>query len=76
MPSPGTGRRIEVILPDDRSRLFLRVRLDGDWAGDLLFASADDRSAFLDALPGHHTRVSNTIHHNPCTPMAAMTSIS
>jgi hypothetical protein len=50
MQSPENRRRIEVILPEDQTRLFLRVLLDDDWAGDLLFASADDRSAFLDAL--------------------------
>jgi hypothetical protein len=50
MPSPGTGHHIEVVLPGDLARLFLRVSLDNDWAGYLLFASADDRSAFLDAL--------------------------
>lgn len=50
MPSPGTRRRIEFGVPDDGRRLLLRVSLDGDWNGDLLFPSTDARSAFLDAL--------------------------
>lgn len=50
MPSPETRRHIEVILPEDRTRLLLRVLLGDDWTGDLLFASMDDRNAFLDAL--------------------------
>jgi hypothetical protein len=49
-PPPETGHYIEVVLPEDQTRLFLRVLLDGGWAGDLLFATADARSVFLDAL--------------------------
>jgi hypothetical protein len=48
--SPGARRHIEAVLPEDQTRLLLRVLLDDDWAGDLLFASPDDRNAFLDAL--------------------------
>lgn len=49
MPAPGTGHRIEFGVPEDELPL-LRVLLDGEWSGDLLFASSDARSAFLDAL--------------------------
>ncbi len=50
MRSPGTRHRIEFAVPEDERRLLLRVLLDGDWSGDLLFTSFDARSAFLDAL--------------------------
>lgn len=50
MPSPGTEHRIEFGVPEDELLLLLRVLLDGEWSGDLLFASSDARSAFLDAL--------------------------
>lgn len=50
MPSPGTRNSIEFGVPDDERRLLLRVLLDGEWSGDLLFDSSDARSAFLDAL--------------------------
>jgi hypothetical protein len=46
MPPPETRHHIEVGLPEDQTRLFLRVLLDDDWAGDPLFASEDARSAF------------------------------
>lgn len=50
MPSPPTRHRIEFGVPEDERRLLLRVWLDDDWSGDLLFDSPDARSAFLDAL--------------------------
>ena len=50
MPLPATRHRIEIGVPGDEGRLLLRVWLDGEWSGDLLFASCDARSAFLDAL--------------------------
>lgn len=37
-------------MPEDERRLLLRVWLDDDWSGDLLFGSSDARSTFLDAL--------------------------
>lgn len=49
MRPPGTRHRIEFAVPED-GRLLLRVLLDGDWSGDLLFTSSDARSAFVDAL--------------------------
>ncbi len=50
MPSPSTRRRIEFGVPDDDRRPLLRVWLDGDWNGDLLFPSTGARSAFVEAL--------------------------
>ena len=50
MSSPGTRHRIEFGVPEDERRLLLRVWLDDDWSGDLLFDSSGVRSAFLDAL--------------------------
>jgi hypothetical protein len=50
MPAPATRHHIEFGLPEDQGPLLLRVRLDGEWAGDLLFASVGARSTFVDAL--------------------------
>ena len=50
MPSAGSRHRIEYGVPDDERLLLLRVWLDDDWSGDLLFASSNARSSFLDAL--------------------------
>ncbi len=48
--SPATRHRVEFVVPEDQRLLLLRVQLDGDWSGDLLFASPIARSAFLEAL--------------------------
>ena len=37
-------------MPEDERRLLVRVWLDDDWSGDLLFDSSGARSAFMDAL--------------------------
>lgn len=50
MSSPGTRHHIEFGVPEDQRRLLLRVLLDGEWSGDLLFTSSGARSAFVDAL--------------------------
>ncbi|MCX6465274.1 MAG: hypothetical protein NTW05_17025 [Pseudonocardiales bacterium] len=42
--------RLELLRPDDARRGLLRVRLDGEWVGDLLLPSAGDRDRVLDAL--------------------------
>ncbi|WP_146147454.1 hypothetical protein [Prauserella shujinwangii] len=48
----GHGRRarVELVLPDDKRRLVVRVLVGGRWAGDLLFAVPGERDALLGAL--------------------------
>ncbi len=41
---------VELVLPDDKLRFQLQVRLNDKWAGDLLFSSAADRDTMLNAL--------------------------
>lgn len=48
--SAGTRAQVELALPDDERRLLLRVRWNGGWVGDLIFASADERDGVLRAL--------------------------
>lgn len=45
-----TSAQVELVLPDDERRLLLRVRLNGERVGDLLFSANAERDAMLDAL--------------------------
>ena len=41
---------VELVVPDDRRQLLLRVRLNDKWVGDLLFSSIAERDTLLGAL--------------------------
>lgn len=44
------GAQVELVLPDDERRFLLRVRLNDEWVGDLLFSSPAERDTMLGAL--------------------------
>jgi hypothetical protein len=41
---------VELVLPDDRRRFLLRVRMNDEWVGDLVFGSIAERDTMLGVL--------------------------
>jgi hypothetical protein len=41
---------VELVIPDDKRRFLLQVRLNDEWIGDLLFSSIAERAIMLGAL--------------------------
>lgn len=48
---------VELVVPDDPRRAVVRVELDGEWAGDLVIGSPQERARLLSALVTGDLRV-------------------